>query len=74
MELTDRYIADLPMATEGQYGARDALKGFFVVVGKKRKTFTVQCDVKDDLGRRRTKKVTLGLFPDLTVKQARAKA
>ena len=74
MELTDRYIAELPMATEGQYGARDALKGFFVVVGKKRKTFTVQCDVKDDLGRRRTKKVTLGLFPDLTVKQARAKA
>ncbi|TPG15179.1 integrase [Sphingomonas koreensis] len=74
MELSDRYVADLPWATDGQYSARDALKGFFVVVGKKRKTFTVQCDVKDDLGRRRTKKVTLGLFPDLTVKQARAKA
>jgi integrase len=74
MELTDRYIADLPLANDGQYTARDALKGFFVVVGKKRKTFTVQCDVRDDLGRRRSKKVAIGVFPDLTVKQARAKA
>ena len=74
VELTDRYVADLPFASDGQYSARDTLSGFFVVVGKKRKTYTVQCDVRDDLGRRRTKKVTIGNFPELGVKQARAKA
>lgn len=64
----------MPFAIEGPYPARDALKGFFVTVGKKRKTYTVQCDVRDDLGRRRTKKVTIGSFPEMSVKQGRAKA
>jgi hypothetical protein len=36
MELSDRYVADPPWATDGQYSARDALKGFFVVVGNRR--------------------------------------
>ncbi len=74
MELTDRYVAELAFADGAPYAARDALPGFFVSVGKRRKTFTVQCDLRDDLGRRRTKKVTIGNFPELSVKQARAKA
>lgn len=74
MELTDRYVAELAFADGAPYAARDALPGFFVPVGKRRKTFTVQCDLRDDLGRRRTKKVTIGNFPELSVKQARAKA
>ncbi|AGH50184.1 hypothetical protein G432_12315 [Sphingomonas sp. MM-1] len=74
IELTDKYLKALPPPTGGQTVVRDTLPGFFVVVGKRTKTFTVQCDVKDDLGRRRTKKVALGQVGDLTVAQARAKA
>lgn len=74
MELTDRYIAELPFADGASYAARDDLPGFFVTVGKRKKTFTVQCDVRDDLGRRRTKKAVIGTFPEMTVRQARAKA
>jgi hypothetical protein len=74
MELTDRYIAELPFADGASYAARDDLPGFFVAVGKRKKTFTVQCDVRDDLGRRRTKKAVIGMFPEMTVRQARAKA
>lgn len=74
MELTDRYIAELPFADGASYAARDDLPGFFVAVGKRKKTFIVQCDVRDDLGRRRTKKAVIGMFPEMTVRQARAKA
>lgn len=75
VELTDRLVRAKPPADAGQYLVRDAaLPGFFVVVGKRTKTFTVQCDVRDDLGRRRTKKVALGQVGDLSVAQARAKA
>lgn len=74
-DLTKKDLERLPLATAGQYLVRDAtLPGFFVVVGKRTKTFTVQCDVKDELGRRRTKKVALGRVGELTAKQARVKA
>jgi len=73
-ELSDRMVEKLPFAASGQYAVRDDLPGFFLIVGKRAKTYAAQCDVKDDLGRRRTKRVTLGRFPDLSVKQARAKA
>lgn len=73
-ELTDKLLYDTDLVPAGQAILRDSLKGFFVVIGGRQKTFKVQCDVKDDLGRRRTKKVTLGTFPHLNVKQARAMA
>jgi hypothetical protein len=49
VELTDKIVRGRPAATTaGQYLVRDAaLPGFFVVVSKRTKTFTVQCDVKD---------------------------
>jgi hypothetical protein len=41
--LTDKAIARLPSPKDGWYLARDTeLKGFFVVVGKRKRTFTVQ--------------------------------
>jgi hypothetical protein len=41
--LTDKTIAQLPNPDDGWYLARDTeLKGFFVVVGKRKRTFTVQ--------------------------------
>ena len=40
--LNDKSVARLPSAASGQYRARDTeLKGFYVVVGKRRKTFVV---------------------------------
>src|SRR6516164_5183362 len=40
--LTDKSIAQLPAPKDGWYSARDTeLKGFFVVVGKQKRTFTV---------------------------------
>jgi hypothetical protein len=45
--LTDKTIARLPAPADGWYLARDAeLKGFFVVVGKRKRTFTVQGDLR----------------------------
>ncbi len=45
--LTDKAIARLPAPTDGWYLARDSeLKGFFVVVGKRKRTFTVQGDLR----------------------------
>lgn len=70
-ELTDQIVASLK-SRDTPYAERDKLRGFFVAVGKRKKTFTVQCDVRDDLGRRRTKKVAIGTFPDISVKSARA--
>ena len=72
-ELTDKIVADLKPKLTRAYIERDKFPGFFVVVGKRTKTFTVQCDVKDELERRRTKKVARGCRPDISVKQARAK-
>lgn len=73
-KLTDKDVEALRPAASGQYVVRDTMPGFFVVVGKRTKTFTVQCDVKDELGRRRTKKVALGQVGEISVAQARAKA
>ena len=45
--LTGKAIARLPAPTDGWYLARDSeLKGFFVVVGKRKRTFTVQGDLR----------------------------
>ncbi|WP_198147613.1 integrase arm-type DNA-binding domain-containing protein [Erythrobacter sp. AP23] len=74
IELTDSLVSSLPPPSAGPYVQRDTLPGFYVVVGKRAKTFTVQCDVRDELGRRRTKKLALGRHGELTVKQARARA
>jgi hypothetical protein len=54
--LTDKAIARLPTPKEGWYLARDIeLKGFFVIVGKRKSTFTVQGDLRQ---RRARSKIT----------------
>jgi len=60
LHLTDKEIARLPPPTAGWYQARDIeLKGFFVVVGRRKKTFTVQGDLR--LGaKRQTIRVAVG--------------
>lgn len=62
----------LDFAESGQYLVRDTAEpGFFVVVGKKTKTFTVQVDAKNAAGKRVTKKLALGKYPELTAEEAR---
>ena len=72
--LTDRTIDRLPPAMRGQYVVRDEeLRGFFVVVGAKRKTFAVQGECWRD-GKRHYKKVTIGRAGDMTTRDARVQA
>lgn len=72
--LTDDKVDRLPPADKGQYIVRDAkLHGFFVVVGKRAKTWTIQVDTRR-LGVRQTHRVALGRAPEMGVKAARAEA
>jgi integrase len=73
LALTDRSIDRMPLASEGQYIVRDAvLRGLYVVVGKRTKSWTVQGDLRK--GReRRTIKISIGATSELGVKDARTK-
>ena len=72
--LNDKMIGRLALADKGQYVVRDAdLRGFFLTIGTRRKTFTVQGECWKD-GKRHTKKVALGSTDDLTTREARVMA
>jgi len=74
MMLTDKAVARLPAAAKGQYIVRDEeLKGFFVVVGKKKKTYTVQYDAWIDR-KRKTVRVALGSSDSICARDARKEA
>ena len=73
--LTDDLIRREPLAAAGQRIVRDdKLRGFFVVVGARSKTFTVQIDVPQRLGKARTVKRAIGRFPDMSTRDARRAA
>jgi integrase len=71
--LTDKIVERLPLALGGQYVVRDAiLRGLFVLVGKRSKSWTVQGDLRR--GRERTTiKIALGTIDELSSKEARAR-
>jgi len=72
--LNDKMINRLGFADDGQYVVRDTeLKGFFLVVGKRTKTFTVLGEFWDN-GKRHAKKVALGTTDKLSTRDARVKA
>jgi integrase len=74
IHLTDKEILRLSVPEKGWYLARDTeLKGFFVVVGRKTKTFTVQGDLRID-GKRKTIRVAVGEAGDMSTRDARALA
>src|SRR5437764_11250636 len=74
LALTDKSILALPFATSGQQLFRDAeLSGFFVVVGKRTKTFMVQGDLRAN-GKRRSVRIKVGEVGDLNTREARANA
>lgn len=72
--LNDKMIGRLSLSDDGQYVVRDTeMKGFFVVVGKRKKTFTVQGEYRKD-GARSWKKIALGTSEDMTTREARVAA
>lgn len=73
--LTDKTIAQLPVPKDGWYLARDtSLKGFFVVVGKRKKTFTVQGDLRQGGKRASSIRIAIGDTNEITTRTARATA
>lgn len=74
MSLTDRAIEKLPLATEGQYIVRDTeLKGFLLVIGKRRKTFTVKGEGWQN-AKRKNVYAAIGQVGDIAARDARLKA
>jgi len=73
--LTDTALHAAPPAPPGQKRhLRDSQPNFFAVVGAREKTFMIQVDVRDALGRRKSVKEVIGRFPQVSVKEARALA
>jgi site-specific recombinase XerD len=71
--LTDKTIAQLSNPDAGWYLARDTeLKGFFVVVGKRKRTFTVQGDLRQGGKRASSIRVSIGDTRDMSTRTARA--
>src|SRR5215217_371097 len=74
--LTDALIDRLPSAPKGQYVVRDEEQpGFFIVVGKRTKTYTIQSELRRGSSRK-CLRITIGRHgdPDLSTRLARAKA
>lgn len=75
MLLTDKAIAKLPFAQHGQYKVRDAeIKGFFVRIGKRTKTYMVQGEHWRDGFREFAVQKKLGEFGCVSARDARVKA
>ncbi|MGA8155036.1 MAG: integrase arm-type DNA-binding domain-containing protein, partial [Rhodoplanes sp.] len=73
--LTDKNIARLPFAREKQYRVRDSeLPGFFVLIGKRRKSFMAHGEFWRDGVREFAAQVKLGDFGVMTTREARGKA
>ena len=73
--LTDKAIAQLPTPEDGWYLARDTeLRGFFVVVGKRKRTFTVQADLRKNNKRASSVRVSIGDAQEMSTRTARATA
>lgn len=75
MEITDKAINQLPLAKEGQYKVLDTeLKGFVVVIGRRKKTFAAQSAFWRDGVREFAARKKIAEFGDITSREARAKA
>jgi hypothetical protein len=71
--LTDKAIGQLPAPDDRWYLARDSdLNGFFVVVGKRKRTFTVQGDLRKGGQRVSSIRVSIGDTREISTRTARA--
>ncbi|MDI1366046.1 MAG: integrase [bacterium] len=72
--LNDKNVFQFPLAAEGRYIVRDDdLRGFFLIVGRRRKSFTVQSEHWSN-GKRVCKTVLVGHAGDMTTREARTQA
>lgn len=72
--LTDKVVKGLSLSDDGQYIVRDTeLPGFFIRVGARTKTFTVQGEFWKD-GKRHTRKIAIGSSEEMTTRDARVAA
>ena len=75
LEISDKAVGRLPYAKEGQYKGLDTeLKGFVVVIGRRKKTFAAQGAFWRDGVREFAARKKIGEFGDMTSREARAKA
>ncbi|EDX79269.1 hypothetical protein BBAL3_426 [Brevundimonas sp. BAL3] len=75
LTLTDKNLIGLPLARDRPYIARDTdLGGFFVVVGKTSKTFTIQADLHGEDGARTTIRMAVGEVGSINSREARSRA
>lgn len=71
--LNDKAIAQLAPPRSGQYKARDVeLKGFYLLVGKRRRTFMVQGDIRQAGKRASSIKVSVGDAAFMSTREARS--
>lgn len=75
LALTDKNLIGLPLAHDRPYIARDTdLGGFFVVIGKTSKTFTIQADLHGEDGSRTSIRMAVGEVGAINSRDARNKA
>jgi len=75
MEITDKAVNQLPLAEDGQYKVLDTeLKGFVVVIGRRKKTFAAQGAFWRDGVREFAARKKIAEFGDISSREARAKA
>ena len=73
LALTDKAILALEFSDSGQRIVRDAeLPGFFLMVGKRTKTFMVQGDLRQN-GKRHSLRLKVGEAGDVRTREARAR-
>ena len=73
LPLSDRNIAALPLVASGQQIVRDEdLAGFFLLVGKRSKTFMVQSDLRNN-GKRQTIRIKIGEVGKIAAREAEQK-
>lgn len=71
--LNDKTLERLQFCDTGRYIVRDTdLKGFFVVIGAKKKTFTVQGDLRQEGKRASSIRVAIGECSEMSTRTARA--
>src|SRR5258708_24687882 len=74
LALSDKAIIALRFASSGQQIIRDTeLPGFFVMIGKRTKTFMAQGDLRVN-GKRRSIRIKVGEVGEIKTREARAKA
>jgi len=74
LPLSEKLIIALRLAPKGQHVIRDTeLPGFFLLIGKRRKTFMAQGDLRAN-GRRKSVRIKIGEVGQIKTREARAKA